>query len=168
MVETSAYSSARAFREEVRALGKRVRGLDKGLKNEIKRRGRDEVSLPMARFVTRAGARSRWAPKLTSSVKAMGGQTPSIKLTSAQPVFSGGASTRDVVPGALWAHGGTSTTVITPRAGQAAYRRHTTVQFAGRGTDFVFEPIVGDNGRRLLEAWSGLIDDVLREAGLDA
>ena len=161
-------ASARAFRDEVRALGRRLRGLDADLKAEIKRRGREEVALPMTRFVTAAAAHSRWAPKLTSSVKAMGGITPSIKLTAARPVFSGGACTRDVVPGAVWGHGGTSTRVITPRTGQAPYRRHTTVQFRGPGTDFVFTPIVGDNGTRLLDAWSGLIDDVLHQAGLDA
>ena len=166
MVEHSAYASAQRFRHQVRDLGGRLRALPAEVKKTTKTRGRDLVAAPMVDLVVDAARSTRFAPKVAADVRAVAGTTPTIKLTGTRKRFSGGASTRDVVPGALWGNGGRSSRSIPATARRRGYRpRTTTAQFRGPGHDFAFTPIASQQGR-LLEAWGRILDEALEEVDL--
>lgn len=140
-----------------------LRALPAQVETAVRDHGHREVAEPMAALVRQAARGSRWHPKLASGISAEPGPAPALRLSTARPVFSGGASTRDVVPGALWGRGGRSTSVVSPR-GRASYRpTTTTAQFRPAGVDYAWAPITG--GTRLVDAWADLIDDAITRAG---
>ena len=167
MVSEDAYYAARDFRDEVRGLSRRLRQLDPEIRKQTQQRGRELVAEPMRRAMAAGATRSPYYPKVISAMKAMGGATPTVKTTAAKKVFSGGASTRDVVPGAVWAHGGKSSTAVAPTARRRGYKRRTTTQqFAGEGVDFLYGPVRGQ-APQLLAAWHDIVDAAIAATGLE-
>lgn len=166
MATDANHFAARQFRADVRALAKRLRQLDPEIKKQAKAKGRQLVGEPMLAHMQQAARRSPWYPKIASSLKTTAAATPTIKATAAPKVFSGGGSTRDVVPGAVWGGGGKSSKAIAATGERRGYRRITTNQFKGTGTDFLFEP-VARHSEELLAAWGKVIDAALTESELD-
>lgn len=166
MVSDDAYYAAREFRTQCRDLGRRLRQLDPEIRKATRLRGRELVAEPMARAMASAATRSPWAPRVASTLKAGSGATPTVKITSARRIWSGGASTRDIVPGSVWGHGGKATRAVAGTSSHKGYRRKSTMQFTGPGVDWLYGPVRGQ-AVELLRAWGAIIDDALESAGLD-
>ena len=144
----------------LRAISKALRALPAEVQKATKAEGKRLVSQPMARDMAEIAVKSKWHPKLATTIKATGGSPPGVQVTSGRAIFSGGASTRDLSGGAAFGGKGAGKARVTSRHGKV-YEKRTTMQFKGRGVDYIYGPMK-EKGY-LVSLWLAVVDEALKQ-----
>lgn len=146
----------------MRAVGKALRALPTEMQEATKAEGQRLVSKPLARDMAAISVKSKWHPKLATTIKPTGGAIPGVNVTSGRAIFSGGASTRDLSGGAAFGGKGAGKARVISRLGKV-FEKRTTMQFKGPGVDYVYGPI---KERGYLGAlWLAVVDEALKHLG---
>ena len=152
------------FAADCGAAAKGLRRLPKELRRALSAEVKDAVAEPLANRI-RAAASGPYARVLGPGTKARAGADPTIVIGGMSPKLSGGGGPRAVVYGTEWGGGKRLSPVVAYQRGGRrpgrvrGYRRYSTNQFR-TAHPFVF-PTVNANMDKALEAWAGIVDDVV-------
>ena len=152
--------SREEFAAECREVSRDMRRLPAEVKAALRARSKAEVAEPMAADI-RTGGRSVYARRVAPMAKVRSNADPTIVVGGARRVASGGASTRDLVFGAVFG-GQNRVSAVPARAGRKAHRRHSTRQFAGERDPFMYRTVFA-NVDRYLERWGDIIETEVRK-----
>lgn len=152
-------ATAEEFARECRETSRQLRRLPADLRRALAQRSKTEVADPLAQRIS-AAASGPYGRALSGAVKTRAQADPQIVIGGARKVVSGGASARQLVYGVEFG-GGSRVKAIPATARRRGHRRHTTRQFVGKHRPFVF-PTIGRHIPAALEAFAGIVDDVLK------